>query len=144
MGGNAQGEKKKGLLASGWLCTSGVRCAGVVISASGVDGEIGFRFRAFSARKAHLLAYRYKKDHQCAPPCLSVLCMCMLSATLMSHAMVCPARQAGAQLDGISRSMCPLLSNAQRWLIMCTTLESNTRYQLARMSCQQGTHLFAD
>lgn len=56
MGGNAQGEKKKGLRASGWLCTSGVRCAGVAMSASGVAGEMGFRLRAFKALKAHLLA----------------------------------------------------------------------------------------
>ena len=127
MGGNAHGEKKKGLLASGWLCTSGVRCAGVAMSASGVDGEMGFRFSAFNARKAHLLAYRYWTHRQCALPCVNVLYICMLSATLMSHTMVCPARQAGAQLDNFSRQTCPLLGNAQRCLITCTTLEAPTR-----------------
>ena len=59
MGGNAQGEKKKGLRASGVLCT------GVTMAASGVAGEMGFRFRAFSALRAHLFACAPQHSPHC-------------------------------------------------------------------------------
>ncbi len=61
MGGNAQGEKKEGLRGSGVLCT------GVAMGASGVAGEMGFRFRAFSALRANLFACMGFPDDIVAP-----------------------------------------------------------------------------
>ena len=55
VGGKAQGEKKEGLLISGVLC-AGVAATDPGVLDSGVLGEMGFRFRALSARRASLCA----------------------------------------------------------------------------------------
>ena len=90
MGGNAQGEKKKGLRASGVLCT------GVTMGASGVAGEMGFRFRAFSALRAHLFA-------------------CVRSATHMAmpHIMVAPVKALLTHCMALMRQTCVLKQCAQ-------------------------------